>query len=125
MKLCYDESSAVGVLEIKCPSDKPLEILACSRTDFCLDFDGSDFTVKKRHSCYHQLQMEMGITGCKWADLVVFTMTATGPSKQVKRVPFDPTVFNLDRVKAILFCKKFVVLELQTRRVQRRVKLVP
>ena len=120
-----DESGAVGVLEIKCPSsDQPLEILACARTDFCLDFDGSDFTVKKRHPYYHQLQMEMGITGCKWADLVVFTMTATGPSKQVKRVPFDPAVFNLDRAKAILFYKKFVVLELLTRRVQRRVKLV-
>ena len=116
-----DESDAVSV---KCPfSHQPLQILAYARTDFCLDFGGSDFTVKKRHPYYHQLQMEMGITGCKWADLVVFTMTATGPSKQVKRVPFGPAVFNLDRAKAILFYKKFVLLEVLTRRVQRRVKL--
>ena len=120
-----DEPGTVGVLEIKCPfSDQPLEVLACSRTDFCLEFDGSDFTVKKRHPYYHQLQMEMGITGCKWADLVVFTMTATGPSKQIKHVPFDLTVFNSDRAKAILFYKNFIVLELLTRRVQRRVQLV-
>ena len=67
-----DKSGTVIVLEIKCPfSDQPLGVLACSRTDFCLEFDGSDFTVKKRHPYYHQLQMEMGITGCKWADLVV------------------------------------------------------
>ena len=112
----------VGVLEIKCPaSDEAVEVLCCTKKKFCLEFDGSAFRLKKNH----QLQMEMGITGCKWADFVVFTMTAAGPSLHVERVSFNPAVFNSDRAKAILFYKNFVVLELLTRRVQRCVPLAP
>ena len=46
-------------------------------------------------------------------------MTAAGPSLHVKRrVSFNPTVFNSDPAKEMLFYKSVVGLELPTRGVQ-------
>ena len=91
------EGGTVEMLEIECPvSDEPVEVLCCSHKTFCLEFDGSKFNVKKQHPYYDQRQMEMGITGNKCADLLVFMTTPEGQSFCVEQVSFNVTQFNRD-----------------------------
>ena len=84
------DGNDVGVLELKCPvSELPVEALAYERKNFCLEMGAARPFLKPSHKYYSQIQMEMALTGCQWADFVVFTKSHTSPSLFVQRVPFQ------------------------------------
>lgn len=119
------EGDSVGVLEIKCPmSEEPVDVLATERKNFCLQFQDGQLQLKRSHAYYLQLQMEMAITGCKWADFVVRSGSTDSPSMYVERVAFNERLWQDVLAKVLAFYKQYVVLELLTRRVQRKVKLL-
>lgn len=121
-----ESSHSRGVLEIKCPmSALPIETLPSQDKNFCLAFSDSGMCLKKSHAYYSQVQMQMAVTGCTWADFFVYTRTDDGPSFFLERISFDKEFWAIARQKAELFYKNYVVLELLTKRVQRSVKLVP
>ena len=76
-----------GLLEIKCPSSKfsvtPED--SCSDTSFYLEMKGSQPKLKTNHVYHDQVQGQMGITGAKWCDFVVYT--SVGMS--IERIPFN------------------------------------
>ena len=76
-----------GLLEIKCPSSKftvtPTD--ACSDPNFCLEIQGDTPKLKKNHEYYDQVQGQMGLTGAKWCDFVVYTKVGIS----VERITFD------------------------------------
>ena len=63
-----------GLLEIKCPvGTVSVETLASQDKSFCLSFDDSRLCLKRTHACYSQVQMQMAIVDCAWADFFVYT----------------------------------------------------
>ena len=68
------KSTGKGVLEIKCPaSELSVEDLCSHRENFFLTSCDGSLWLKTSHSYYTQLQMEMALTQCEWADFVVYT----------------------------------------------------
>ena len=78
---------AFGLLEIKCPSSKftvnPADV--CSDKNFYLEMQDSTPTLKRNHEYYDQVQGQMGLTGAKWSDFVVYTKVGM----TIERIPFD------------------------------------
>ena len=70
-------------------------------------------------------KMQLAVTQMKWANFVVFTSHGSSSSMHVERVHYDDGFWQQALEKVITFYKKFVVLELVTRRVQRKAKLMP
>ena len=74
--------------------------------------------------------MEMAIWGCQWADFVVFTMprASSNGSKDglfIERIAFDEKFWHQKLLPACTrVFRKFIVLELLTRRVFRGVMLL-
>ena len=64
-----------GLLEVKCPETKflvtPLD--ACSDSNFCCENVDGQCKLKITHPYYAQVQGQMGVTGTKWCDFVVYT----------------------------------------------------
>ena len=115
----------VGLLEIKCPlSSDSVSELAAGR-GFCLKATAKGLQLKRPRAYYSQVQMQLTVTQMKWADFVVFTSNGSSSSMHVERVHYDDGFWQQALEKVITFYKKFVVLELVTRRVQRKAKLVP
>ena len=94
---------------------------------FCLEQSGAGLKLKRSHPYFSQLQMEMALTGCQWADFVVFVdrLDDADESLFVERVKFEPKLCNEFLCTLEAFYVKFVVLELLTRRLKRHVKLLP
>ena len=117
-----------GVLEIKCPvADVSVEALVSCRKNFCLEQSGAGLKLKRSHPYFSQLQMEMALTGCQWADFVVFVdrLEDADESLLVEPVKFEPKLWSEFVCTLEAFYVKFVVLELLTRRLKRHVKLLP
>ena len=114
-----------GVLEIKSPaSTQSVADLCQARKGICLRQDaGGELHLKTTHPYFTQLQMEMALTGCSWADFVVYTSEACG-GLFVERVAFDVKFW--EKCCGVLkdFYQKFVVLELVTRRLKHNKKLL-
>lgn len=85
--------SDTGILEIKCPfllrNVEPwdLSVLdsAQKRTFFCSK-NTNCISLKRSHKYYTQVQMQMFVTGRKFADFVVWTTKSTS----IERIPYDP-----------------------------------
>ena len=117
-----------GGLEIKCPvADVPVEALVSCRKNFCLEQSGAGLKLKRSHPYFSQLQMEMDLTACQWADLVVFVDCLEDADENlfVEGVKFEPKLWSEFLCTLEAFYVKFVVLELLTRRLKRHVKLLP
>ena len=69
--------------------------------------------------------MEMAVTGCSWADFVVFTTSEGQDDLFVQRMKFDADFWRACSGVLCDFFKKFVVLELVTRRPKRNKSLLP
>lgn len=78
------------LLEIKCPSSK-FEVSpanACKGAKLCLKMQDNVPSLKKDHDYYDKVQRQMGFTGAKWCDFVVYTkagMNWYGNSENLKR----------------------------------------
>ena len=100
--------------------------LARQDKSFCLSFVDSCLCLKRTHAYYSQVQMQMAIVDCAWADFFfLYTRTENGPSFFLERISFDKDFWARAKATAKFFHQKFVVLELLTKRVQRNVQLVP
>lgn len=116
-----------GVLEIKCPvADVPVDVLPSVRKTFCLEQSGDSLRLKRNHQYHSQLQMEMAITGCAWADFVVFVQHGEeDASIHVERIEFDSAMWSQCLGLLEKFYIEYVVLELLTRRLKRNLRLQP
>ena len=79
--LLNDPTEGIGILEIKCPyilrDNEPSDFSALTpsqRSNFCCTLDSCGrLQLKKSHSYYYQIQMQMGVVGMKFFDFVVWT----------------------------------------------------
>lgn len=99
-----------GLLEIKCPlsiaHQDPNEVdLAYLKQD-----DHGVDQVKKNHTYYSQMQLQMGVTERKWCDLYVFTKHG----QRCVRVFFDKDWWNDLLSSAEYFFDQYIVPELFT-----------
>ena len=76
-----------GLLEIKCPSSKfsvtPVD--ACSDKNFYLELCDNKPKLKEDHEYYDQVRGQMGLTGAKWCDFIVYTKVGMS----IERIPFN------------------------------------
>ena len=56
---------------------------------FFLRKERGELCLKTTHMYYTQVQMEMAVTGCSWADFVVFTTYEGQQDLLVQQVKFD------------------------------------
>jgi len=77
-----------GIIEVKCPQTKfmvtPQD--ACSDANFFCTFTNGHCRLKTSHQYYAQVQGQMGITGAKWCDFIVYTKKGMS----IERIPFNP-----------------------------------
>ena len=112
------KSTGKGVMEIKCPaSELSVEDLCLHRKNFFLTSCDGSLWLKTSHSYYTQLQMEMALTQCEWADFVVYT-SGIKEDIFVQRVDFDEKLWMRCRNVLCYFFQTFVILELLTRRLK-------
>ena len=81
---CHDH---FGLAEAKCPETKfqvtPLD--ACQDPNFFCEAVNGQRKLKKNHAYYTQVQGQMGVSGAKWCDFIVYTKKGIS----VERIPFD------------------------------------
>ena len=69
----------LGIVEVKClyscRDKSPREAVTArgSTNIFPVKYIGNNFILKENHSYFYQVQMQMGVTGRKWCDFVLFT----------------------------------------------------
>ena len=80
-------SQPFGIAEVKCPHSKFLVTPkdACSDPNFCCTYTEGHCKLKTSHPYYSQVQGQMGITGAKWCDFIVYTQKGMS----IQRIPFN------------------------------------
>ena len=118
---CPDCKPQQGVLEIKCPHKWRNNTVeeATSNPDFCCIKDKGTVQIKKSHAYYYQVQGQMGITGRKWCDFVVWTLK----DMFIQRIEFDPLLWEEMKTKLEKFFVEGVVPEIFTNRIERGIPL--
>ena len=90
-----------GLLEVKCPETKllvmPLD--ACSDSNFCCENVDGQCKLKITHPYYAQVQGQMGITGAKLCDFLVYTKKGMS----IERISFDPQYWHELEGKLLLY----------------------
>ncbi|XP_060560650.1 uncharacterized protein LOC132720513 [Ruditapes philippinarum] len=121
---CTHCESHNGLLEIKCPSSlswrmKTPEECATDSKFFCVLRDGK-VTLKQTHNYYYQVQGQLGISGRKWCDFVVWTCVGIS----VERIFADKVFFTNHMVPHLNdFYLKAFIPELFSCRDQRGIPL--
>lgn len=96
-RLVWDSSAspAHGLLEVKCPlslyeKDLTPQEAAVSQDFFCT-MEGDQVTLKVTHKYFTQVQGQLGVTGLRWCDFVVWC----GPGRlSVQRIEFDAVMWD-------------------------------
>ena len=92
-----------GLLEIKCPSSKfsVMPVDACSDKNFYLELCDNKPKLKEDHEYYDQVQGQMGLTGAKWCDFIVYTKVGMS----IERIPFNNSHWKKlsDRLCSVYF----------------------
>ena len=135
-------TDGTGVLEIKCPvTNMAIPDFAATKKNCFLGVNPhGGLSLKESHQYYTQVQFEMTVSGCLWADFVVFSLPDDDGDDDDDDDDDDDHDHESLFVQRILFCESFwekklfpalskffcnfVVLELLTRRVQRNVPLL-
>ncbi|XP_026578533.1 uncharacterized protein LOC113451365 [Pseudonaja textilis] len=80
------------LLEVKCPYKHRNKTVAeaCRDNTFCLEKEGSSYSLKKTHPYYTQVQCQMGVSGLDKTDFVVHTNKETA----IAPVDFDPVFWK-------------------------------
>ena len=86
-------SICFGLAEVKCPHTEfhvtPLE--ACSDPNFFMEkISDTQCRLKRDHAYYGQVQGQMGVTGAKWCDFIVYTSKGI----YIERIAFDPVYWG-------------------------------
>ena len=104
-----------GLLEIKNPYTHrllPITELAQQKGSF-LTTENGVMQLKRTHSYYAQIQIQMWVTGFKWCDFVVRTASKVG-NLFVERIAFDSEYIEIMRPKLECFFVKGIMPELET-----------
>ena len=117
-----------GLLEIKCPkvlenqyiSDFSKTLSAKQRQQFCLEEVDGILSLKKKHSYFSQIMMQMGVTGLKFCDFVVWSSKETF----VTRVRFDCGIWSTMKDKLLKFHHSYLCPELFEMRILRELSVV-
>uniref|UniRef100_A0A3P9QDN2 Uncharacterized LOC103475265 n=1 Tax=Poecilia reticulata TaxID=8081 RepID=A0A3P9QDN2_POERE len=105
-------------LEVKCPyKHRHRSVEDACRDDpyFCLQLDGDTpgqapvYALKKSHSYFTQIQVQLAVTGLDRADLVVFTLKETA----IVPVTFDPDLWDETVSKLEVFYRDAVLPHLR------------
>ncbi|XP_072318241.1 uncharacterized protein [Eucyclogobius newberryi] len=105
-------------LEVKCPyKHRENSVLRAARDDksFCLETSGQQgaqqFSLKRNHQYFTQVQCQLAVTGLKMADFAVFTRR----EMVVVQVDFDPDFWDKTVSKLERFYSKAVIPALRER----------
>ena len=98
--LDYGCSICFGLGEVKYPHTKfhvtPLE--ACSDSNFFMEkISDTKCRLKRNHPFYTQVQGQMGVSGAKWCDFIVYTRKGI----YVERIAFDPVFWENLRIELL------------------------
>ena len=86
-------SICFGLAEVKCPHTKFHVTLleACSDPNFFMEkISDTQCRLKRDHAYYGQVQGQMGVTGAKWCDFIVYTSKGI----YIERIAFDPVYWG-------------------------------
>ena len=99
-----------GLLEIKCPwTHRDKSVIDYTKLEAsCLEVVDNKIALKKSHSYYYQVQMQLAVTGYSWCD---FFLCTTKDSFQQK-IYFDKSFWLVNKCKLEMFHSKVVVKEL-------------
>ena len=102
----YDKSESgneqFGLLEIKC-----LQATSFIEMPYLLEQDNK-FHLKSIHKYHYQIQGQMGLTGTKWCDFMVFCEN----DYHIERINFDPAFFHRMKQKLDVFYFTYFLPEL-------------
>ena len=122
-KHCYYGENP-GVLEIKCPfsldkiqvTQKTTADIATEHKSFFLEYaDDERLRLKRTSAYYFQVQGEMAINKCTWADFVVWTECDVF----IEEILFDQNAWNITTLlKLQSFYLQGLVTEISTRKIQ-------
>ena len=59
----------------------------------------TEYKLKRDHSYYAQAQGQLGVTGAKWCDFIVYT----GKGIYIERIPFDATYWQNLRTELLQY----------------------
>ena len=99
-----------GLLEIKCPwTHRDKSVIDYTKLEGSyLEVVDNKIALKKSHSYYYQVQMQLAVTGYSWCD---FFLCTTKDSFQQK-IYFDKSFWLVNKCKLEMFYSKVVVKEL-------------
>jgi putative phage-type endonuclease len=111
-RLVVDSSVGYGLVEVKCPySTREVDPAHSARNDTssCCELVDEKPRLKRAHNYYAQVQCQLGVTGAKWCDFVVWTTAGM----LIERVTFDEEYWSDVVPKLRLFYVNHVVPVLQ------------
>ena len=98
-----------GILEVKCPHCLTSLSEGEQRADSCLESQEDKFQLKKNHSYYYQVQLQLATTGTPYCDFVVWL---SQENMHIERVVPDNAFFLTNVIKAEVFFKSCILPEL-------------
>ena len=109
----YDQSETnpYGILEVKCSEEyqnnDPRDIIFISKSS-CLEIVDEKIKLKKDHSYYAQVQMQLAITTQSWCDFILFTKKGL----VIDRVHYDADYWSKLQDNLVRFYFKMLLPEL-------------
>ena len=88
-----------GLLEIKCPN--VASVLEIKDGSLRRDGDSGKLNLNKNHMYYHQIQMQLAVTGLPWCDF--FVWTENDEDYHLETVRFDKDSWQITKNKADMF----------------------
>ncbi|XP_052759884.1 uncharacterized protein LOC128246165 [Mya arenaria] len=120
---CSHCTESVGLVEIKCPASKKWRMQTpeecCEDNDFFCQLENGKVLLKETHKYYYQVQGQMGITGRKWCDFVVWTCVGLS----IQRIAFCESFWLKMLCQLDRFCLESYIPELYAQRVKRGMSL--
>ena len=102
------ETVKFGIMEVKCSEEykdfDPKSVAFISKTS-CIELIGNDLKLKKSHSYYDQVQMQLALTTQSWCDFVFFTLKGM----VIDRVRFDPEHWKALKDTLLRFYFKYLL----------------
>ena len=96
------------IIEIKCPySDREKLPKEVALSKGCILDGNGNLQLTPNSEYFHQIQGQMGIYGCKFADLVIYTQQGI---QVVEDIVFDESFFR-DMIEKLEFYSKYSLLK--------------
>jgi len=91
---CSHCKDSMGLLEIKCPAAMKWRMSTpeecCADKSFFCSLNNGVVTLRHDHKYYYQVQGQMGVSGRRWCDFVVWTCMGIS----VERIEFNPVMWE-------------------------------